>query len=151
MEEQNQENILLKRANHIINRHMLWGMAAASFPVHVIDTLGLIFIQNDMLRQLCDIYEFDYDKNIGKSIVSSIISSTTAKGVSFIFGKDRLLNRTAFILFAGAFTYAMGRMFISYFEKGISLIDIDFKKGEELFDEYFDRGMEKAKETKKTK
>lgn len=148
MQEQNTENTQLKKANHIINRHMLWGMAAGSFPVHLIDTLGLMFIQNDMLKQLCDLYDFDYDKNLGKSIVSSIISSTTAKGISLIFGKDRLVNRTAFILAAGAFTYAMGRLFISYFEKGIALIDIDFKKGEELFDEFFDKGMEKAKEEK---
>lgn len=148
VQKQNQQNSQLKRANHIINRHMLWAMAAASFPVHFIDTLGLMFIQNDMLKQLSEVYEFDYDKNLGKSIVSSIISSSTAKGISFIFGKDKIANRTAFILSAGAFTYAMGRLFISYFEKGIALIDIDFKKGEELFNEFFDKGMEKAKEEK---
>ncbi len=144
--EENKNNQTLLQAENIINRHMLWAMAAASFPIHLVDTIGLIFIQNDLIKQLSRLYGFDYDKNVGKTLVSTIITSSTAKGVSLLFGKNKVVDRFTFVLLAGAFTYGIGRLFITYFEQGISLIDIDFKKGEELFSDLFDVGKGKAED-----
>ena len=144
--EDNKNKQTLLQAENIINRHMLWAMAAASFPIHLVDTISLIFIQNDMIKQLSKLYGFDYDKNVGKTLVSTIIASSTAKGVSLIFAKNKIVDRFAFVMLAGAFTYGIGRLFITYFEQGISLIDIDFKKGEELFSDLFDMGKGKAED-----
>jgi len=143
-------------AENIINRHIVWAMASGAIPIHFVDALGVMFIQNDMLKQLCKLYSYDYNRNIGKSIVSSIIATSTVKGISFAFKPIKAGERILMSILSGAITYAMGRMFISNFESGISLIDIDIKKGEQLFDEYFEKGKNFAKnitsksETKKT-
>lgn len=141
----------LALAENIINRHMVWAMASGAIPLPIIDAIGVMFIQNDMIKQLCHLYDFDYYNNIGKAIVSSIISSSAARGISFLIRKPKAADRIMMAILSGAFTYAMGKMFISNFEKGISLINIDLKKGEELFDDNFDQGQEFATELIKKK
>ncbi len=142
---QNNTSASLVRAENIINRHIVWAMASGAMPIHIVDVIGVMFIQNDMIKQLCKLYGLDYNENIGKSIVSSIIASSVAKGISFVFKPIKAGERILMAILSGAFTYAMGRMFISNFEKGISLIDIDINKGEELFNEYFEKGKDFAK------
>jgi uncharacterized protein (DUF697 family) len=144
MDKNNKPSPTLAKANKIINKHMLWAMASAALPLPMIDAIGVMFIQNDMLKQLSKLYDFDYDANLGKSIVSSIIASSSAKGISMLFEKG--VDRIAMSLLSGAVTYGMGRFFITFFEKGISLIDIDLKEGEELFNEFFEKGKEVANE-----
>jgi uncharacterized protein (DUF697 family) len=129
-------------AEKIIHRHLLWAMAAGSFPVPIVDAIGVIFIQVDMLKQLCKLYEMDFETNIGKTLVTSIIASSSAKGISSLFYKNKFLDKVSMAVLSGAFTYAIGRFFISNFEQGVSIIDIDLKNGEELFDEYFEKGKE---------
>ncbi|MBN2893136.1 MAG: DUF697 domain-containing protein [Bacteroidales bacterium] len=142
---QNIESQTLVRAENIINRHIVWAMASGALPIHFIDAIGVMLIQNDMIKQLCKLYGLDYNENIGKSIVSSIIAASTAKGISFAFKPIKAGERILMAILSGAITYAMGRMFIGNFEKGIALIDIDIKKGEELFDKNFEKGKEIAK------
>lgn len=132
-----------QKAEQIINKHIFWAMAATAIPIPVIDTVNLIFIQVDMLRNLTKLYEIDFNENFGKTIVSTIITSSTATGVAILFRKNKLISRISMSLLSGALTYALGRVFLSNFEKGVkSLIDIDLKEAEELFDENFERGQE---------
>ena len=141
-----EKNPTLQKAEKIINKHVLWAMASAAMPIPFVDAIGVMFIQNDMLKQLSKLYDFDYDANIGKSIVSSIIATSSAKGMSLLFREDKGADRLLMTVLSGAFTYGMGRFFLTFFEKGISLIDIDLKAGEELFSEYFEKGKEVASE-----
>jgi len=138
----NEESLSLKKANRIIMKHVMWTMASAVIPIHVVDVVGIVFIQNDMMKQLCKLYDFDYQQNVGKSIVASLITSSSAKGISLAFGKMKVVDKVVLATTSAAFTYALGRFFISNFEKGISLIDIDLKAGEELFNEYFEKGKD---------
>ena len=142
MSEQETNSPTLEKANRIINKHVLWAMTSAAIPIHIVDAIGVMFIQNDMMKQLCALYEFDYNQNLGKSVVASLISATTAKGISVIFNKSKGTERIVMSVISGALTYALGRFFISNFEKGISIIDIDLKAGEELFNEYFEKGKD---------
>lgn len=130
-------------AEKIVNRHIIWAMAAGVIPIPLVDTISLIFIQTDMLKQLCKIYDIDFDENLGKNIVMSIIASSTASGIAVLFRKEKVLSRVTMTILSGAFTYAIGRIFMSNFEHGVkSIIDIDLKAGEELFDEEFERGQQ---------
>ncbi len=141
----NNHSQTLAKAEIIINRHIIWAMASGALPIHFVDAVGVMFIQNDMLKQLCKLYGIDYNENIGKSIVASLITTSTAKGVSFAFSGLKAGEKILMAILSGALTYAMGRVFIGNFEKGISLIDIDIKKGEEVFDEYFEKGKDVVK------
>jgi len=138
----------LARAENIINRHIIWSMASGAIPIPFVDAIGVMFIQNDMLKQLSKLYGFDYNENIGKSIVASIIASSSAKGISALLTPIKAADRIMMSILSGAFTHAIGRIFISNYEKGISLIDIDIEKGEELFDEYFEQGKEMLKNSR---
>lgn len=142
MNEENNISLTLPKAERIIYKHVLWSMASASLPIHIVDAIGVMLVQNDMIKQLCRLYEFDYNQNLGKSIVASLITTSSAKGFSMLFKNSRGAERVLMAALSGALTYGFGRFFISNFEKGISLIDIDLKAGEELFDEYFEKGKE---------
>ena len=144
-------NQILSRAEMVINRHIVWAMASGAVPIHFVDALGVMFIQNDMLKQLCQIYNVKYNENIGKSIVSSIIATSAVKGISFAFKPIKAGERIMMSILSGAVTYAMGRMFLGNFEKGISLLDLDIKKGEELFNKNFEKGKDIAKNITKKK
>lgn len=156
MEETPTKSTTIARAENIINRHIIWAMASGAIPIPFVDAIGVMFIQNDMIKQLSKIYGFDYNENIGKSIVTSIIASSSAKGISILFKPIKAADRIMMSIFSGAFTYAIGRIFISKFEQGIALIDIDLQKGEELFDEFFEQGKDmlinsKIRKSKKSK
>ncbi len=135
----------LQQAEKIIHKHVIWSVLAGSLPITLIDMAGVGLIQLDMLKQLCNLYKCDYNRNMGKAIVSAIIGAGLSKGLSALFGEVSAIERISFSMIAGASTYALGRIFISNFEEGVGLIDIDLKKGEELFTEEFEKGMDYVK------
>ncbi len=135
----------LRQAQKIIDNHVLWAMVAGTLPIPAIDTIATGLIQLDMLKQLCKLYKCSYSNNVGKAIVSAIIGAAMGKGISAIFDEQKVIERITYSMLSGAITYALGRVFLSNFEEGIGLIDIDIKKGEELFSQEFDAALDYVK------
>jgi len=135
-----------KDADKIIRNHILWAMGAGTFPIPVVDVIGVTAIQVDMLRQLCVLYEIDFHENQGKTLVSAIAGGSFARGTASLIkaipGIGSFFGGAAMSVMSGATTYALGQVFIGNFEDGVQLIDFNIGKGEEIFEEAYEKGKE---------
>ena len=119
------------KADKIIKRHVLWAMGAGSIPLPVVDAVGVTSIQLDMLRQLCDTYKIDFYENQGKNLVSAIAGGSLARAVASLIksipGIGSIIGVPAMATMSGATTFALGQVFISKFEDGVTLINFDIE------------------------
>jgi uncharacterized protein (DUF697 family) len=135
-----------KQADKIIKKHILWSMGAGIIPLPYLDVVGVSAFQLDMLHQLCKLYDIDYDANQGKNILAALtggslsrIGSNLLKTIPVI---GSFLGTVSMIGFSGATTYAIGQIFISNFEDGVGLFEINLESGEKLFQDAYERGKE---------
>lgn len=132
-----------QQAEKIINKYILIAMGTAVVPIPYIDALSLIGIQLKMVHELSKLYEVDFKEELVKNIILSFIASSSSLGVSLLFQKNKVLNRVVMSLLSGAFTYAIGRVFLANYDRGVkSIIDLNLKETEELFNESFEKGKE---------
>lgn len=141
----------------IIRRNMLWATGASVLPFGVLDTALLFGVQLKMLKELSDLHGVEFKANAGKSVVASLLGTVlpTVLGQTVVPNALRgiamslpvvgtVLAYAAMPLIAGAFTYAVGKVFQRHFELGGTFLDLDVKKVEEYFKSKFKEGKEKA-------
>lgn len=144
-------------ARRIIRRNMLWATGASVLPFGVLDTALLFGVQLKMVKELGELHGVEFRANAGKSVIASLLGSVlpTVIGHSVLPNAVRgfamsmpvigaALTYAAMPLVAGAFTYAIGKVFQRHFESGGTFLDLDAKKVEEYFKSKFKEGKEKA-------
>jgi len=140
-------------SDKIIRNHIFWAMGAGSFPIPLVDVIGVTSIQINMLRQLCVIYKIDFHENQGKTLVSAIVGGSLARGTASLFkiipGIGSFFGGAAMSVMSGATTYALGQVFIGNFEQGVQLIDFNIGKGDEIFEEAYEKGKEYVESIRK--
>jgi len=143
-------------AHKLVNRYMYWSMGAGLIPVPWLDVGALAGVQLKMLHRLSQHYEVEFSKNRGKSIIAALAGTITAdslrRGVFTSFIKSIPLIGVVGVLsmpiYAGATTYAIGKVFIQHFESGGTFLDFDTKKVKDHFGKLFEEGKLKAAEVK---
>ncbi len=140
-----------KQADNIIRNHIIWSMGAGMIPVLVADIFAVSALQLDMIRQLCKVYEIDFQETQGKAIVTSLTSSTLARVgagslVKLIPGIGSLLGGVTVSGFAGASTYALGEVFKKHFNSGGTILDFDPGRLKKYYQEKFEKGKKVAKD-----
>jgi len=143
-------------AENIIRNHTIWSMGAGLIPVLIADIFAVSALQLDMIRQLCKVYEIDYEETRGKAIVTSLTSSTLARLgarsiVKLIPGIGSIIGGVTVSMFAGASTYALGEVFKKHFESGGTILDFDPDRVKNAYKEKFEKGKEQAKEWSREK
>ena len=137
-------------ADGIIRNHTIWSMGAGLIPVLIADIFAVSALQLDMIRQLCKVYEVDYEETRGKAIVTSLTSSTLARLgarsiIKLIPGIGSMIGGVTVSLFAGASTYALGEVFKTHFESGGTILDFDPDRLKNMYKDQFEKGKEHAK------
>ena len=140
-----------KQADNIIRNHVIWSMGAGMIPVLVADIFAVSALQLDMIRQLCKVYDIDFQETQGKAIVTSLTSSTLARVgagslVKLIPGIGSLLGGVTVSGFAGASTYALGEVFKKHFNSGGTILDFDPSRLKKYYQEKFEKGKKVAKD-----
>jgi uncharacterized protein (DUF697 family) len=115
--------------------------ATGLIPVPLVDMAGFMAMQLMMLKKLCAQYNIPFDSQRSKSaiaILASGISSTylaasSSKLVPFIGA----FSIAAMPAVNGAFSYAVGRVFIRHFASGGTFLDFDPVKVRGYFEEQF--------------
>ena len=101
-------------ADKIVRSHVLWALGAGLMPVPLFDIAAVTALQMDMLKQLADVYEADFSKSTGKTFVSALAGSTTARiGASLVKavpGVGTVLGGVSMSALSGASTYAVGQV-----------------------------------------
>ena len=145
-----------KSLESIIKSHLIFSMTAGAIPIPLVDFVAISAIQLDMIKQITSHYSIDYDSNKGKSLVSSIIGTSLAKlgasAIKAIPGVGTLAGISAQVIFAGASTYALGKVFENHFSNEGSLIDVNLDSMKKLYSELLEKGKDIARNlTKETK
>lgn len=141
------------QADNIIRNHVIWSMGAGFIPVLVADIFAVSALQLDMIRQLCRVYDLDFQETQGKAVVTSLTSTTLARlgagsVVKLIPGLGSMLGGATVSAFAGASTFALGEVFKKHFESGGTILDFDPDRLRKYYKEKFEKGKNVAKEWK---
>ena len=147
----------------IIRHNLYWAMGASIVPIPLFDMAAITGIQLKMLNEFSKLYDIPFSKNAGKSIIASLIGSIGPVGmaqggvgilVKFVPGIGQYVSYATLPVVAGAFTYAVGKVFVQHFEAGGTFLDFDPVAVKKYFAEQFQQGKKEAaksaEENKKT-
>jgi len=135
-------------AYKLTQRYMLWAMGAGLIPIPWLDVGALAGVQLKMLHHLSRHYEVEFLENRGKSIIAALVGTITADSLrSGFFTKFlksipviRIIGTISMPIYAGAITYAIGKVFIQHFESGGTFLDFDHKKVKDRFANLYEEG-----------
>lgn len=150
----NEKNDRNKHADTVVRNHIIYSMGASFVPVLIVDIFAVSAVQLDMIKQLCKVYDIDYNDTQGKAIVTALTSSTIARLgarslLKLIPGIGSVIGGLTVSIFAGASTYALGEVFKKHFENGGTILDFDVERLKKAYREKFEKGKEVVKEMKK--
>ncbi len=142
------------RSNHadtIVRNHVIWSMGAGMIPILIADIFAVSALQLDMIRQLCRVYDVDFEETQGKALVTSLTSSALARigagsVIKLIPGIGSFIGGATVSVFAGASTYALGEVFKKHFSTGGTILDFDPDRLRKYYKEKFEKGKKVAKE-----
>ena len=140
-------------ADTIIRNHMLWSMGAGFIPVPIADFFAVSAVQLDMIRQLCKVYNIDFQQTQGKAVITAMTGSSLARMgarvVKLIPGVGSVLGGVTLAVLSGASTYALGEVFKKHFETGGTFLDFDVERLKKFYNEKFEKGKQVAEELRK--
>ncbi len=145
------------RSNHadtIVRNHVIWSMGAGMIPILIADIFAVSALQLDMIRQLCRVYDIDFQETQGKALVTSLTSSALARigagsVIKLLPGIGSFIGGATVSVFAGASTYALGEVFKKHFDSGGTILDFDPDRLRKYYKEKFEKGKKVAKEWEK--
>lgn len=117
----------LDKAARILARYAGWGVAAGAVPVPVVDLAALAVVQTKMVTELAELYGETVSLESVQALVGVLIGVVVPKSASTLLtqllvnvlpGVAGLVGLTSMAAFSGFGTYALGRVFIRYFEGG---------------------------------
>lgn len=140
------------KADNIIYSHLGFAMIAGAIPIPIADIVAVTAIQMDMLRQLSELFDVDFNSELGKSLISSLIGSTIgttigrmgASAVKAIPGIGTILGIGSQVILSGATTYAIGKVFQSHFQNNGKLSDFSIETMKAKFEELLNIGKSVA-------
>ena len=142
-----------EHADTIIRNHVMMSMGAGVIPIMLADIVAVTALQIDMVRQLCRVYEVPYEDTRGKAVVSAITTSTLARTgarslIKAIPGIGWAVGGVAVSVFAGASTWALGKVFKQHLAAGGTILDFDTSGIKKAYQDLFEKGKEVVKEWK---
>ncbi len=142
----------VKHANSVIKNHMIWSMGAGFIPLPIVDFFAVSAIQLDMIRQLCKVFDVDFEETQGKALITALTGTSLARlganAVKLIPGVGTMLGGVTLAALSGGSTYALGEVFKKHFETGGTFLDFDPTRLKEYYNAKFEKGKEMAKEMK---
>lgn len=138
-------------ANKIVRHNIYWAAGLGSVPIPLFDLVAISAIQLKMIKEISDLYEVPFSKNIAKSIIVSLLASIGSVGIARNFvcsllkivpGIGSVLACFSVPLTAGAFTYAVGKLFVMHFERGGTMLDLNTSKVKGAFSGLYEKGKD---------
>jgi uncharacterized protein (DUF697 family) len=131
-------------AARVISTAVKWSAGAAIVPVPYVDLLALGAVQVKMVRDLAQVYGLEADSETLKGVISALLGTLAPAAISGgLLGSalkvipvgGTIVGSVGLAAFGSAATYAIGKIFVTHFEKGGTLkmfsaeaIEADLKK-----------------------
>ncbi len=147
----------LREANDIVRNRVAWSVGVGLVPIPLVDMAGLMAMQLEMLARLARLYGVPFRRDLGKSLVASLVSSVipalAAGPLASMIKLIPIVGYTAgavtMCAVGGASTYAVGKVFTKHFASGGTLLDFDPVAVKDEFAAHFQEGKAAAAEIKK--
>jgi len=117
-------------ATAIIRKYMLWSMGAGLVPVPWVDMAAIAGAQVKMLSELSKKYSQSFAESKAQVVIGTLVSSVVPGQLAsgFLGGLVKLIPVVGMVTvpaFAGASTYALGKVFAQHFASGGTFLDFD--------------------------
>ncbi len=140
-------------ADQTIDSHVLWAMGAGAIPLPILDVAAVTAVQLNLCKELCMIYQSDYNEAYAKNIISALAGASLAKiGASFLKAipvVGAFLGSMPMVVLAGASTYAMGQVFKKHLEIGGFLSAFSFENAQKIYEDAFEKGQNYVNDLRK--
>lgn len=123
------------RAKAIIQRNVMWSLGAGVVPIPVVDIIAITGVQVNMMKELSELYRKEgFKPKKAKSVVYALLVSLGSVGVGSMVGASlakllpaigTTLGIISVPIVAGAFTHAVGKVFLMHLESGGTLDDFE--------------------------
>lgn len=141
-------------AEKIVQKYVWWSLGAGLIPVPYLDFAAISAVQVKMLADLAGHYEVggfhrERIKIVIASLIGGLLPGQFAAGLAGSVLKmipvvGQVIGGVAVPVFAGATTYAVGRVFMQHFIYGGTFLDFDPKKAQARFQHYVEEGKKVA-------
>jgi len=140
------------RVDALSRNHILMAMGVSLVPLPVVDILGAMAVQLDLIRKLSAEYGVPFKEDRGKAILTSLLGGMLpmAAGeaavslLKFIPLVGSTFSVATMPIVFGASTYAVGKVFVQHYESGGTILDFDASKMKKVFLEEFCAGKRAA-------
>ena len=138
--------------DEVIRKHVYGAMALGLAPVPLIDVIGLIAIQMNLVRSLAEKHGVSFQSHLAKPVIVSLIGSVVPVAITpMIASFVKIIPVIGYttgaaslsLLGAGA-TYAVGRVFADHFAAGGNMNDFDANSSQAAFKSEFEKGKSMA-------
>jgi uncharacterized protein (DUF697 family) len=132
----------LLQAEKLIHRNVLWALGVGVVPFPIADVVAVTAVQVKLLKELSEHYGVAFRTGLAKKLVGSLLAGLGGVGLGVMLGASlaklipvvgTALGVVSVPLAAGAFTHAIGRVFVMHFESGGTLLDFDPARMREHF------------------
>ncbi len=133
-------------AQEVVKTHLLLAIGGGLIPIPFVDFAAVTGVQINMIRSLTKIYGIDFNEQMGKGIVTSLVGPSlgrlAASAVKAIPIIGSILGSASMSVISGASTYAVGQVFIQHFSKGGTFADFNADQARQQYKEEFEKGKE---------
>ena len=142
-----------KQSLKTVKNYMWWSMGAGLIPIPVLDLAAIASVQLKMLSEVSKVYEIPFEENRGKALISTLVGFVMERSVAFgsvssllkvIPGVGALAGAPTMALSCGAYTWALGKVFVKHFETGGTFLNFDPEQVKEYFKQQFEEGRKLA-------
>lgn len=147
-----------QQSESLIKDHVLWSVGCGIIPVPLVDLAGVTATQIHLISKMSAIYGVPFSEHRVKNIITPLIASVgvvpVAAGllssvVKVVPVLGTVLGVASMPVVAGATTYALGKVFISHFEAGGTLLDFKPEAMKAYYGQMFQEGKLVAEALKK--
>ena len=139
-------------ANKIVEKHIWYAAGAGLIPVPLVDMAVITAVNLKMIKELSLHYGVEFKEDRGKAIVGSLAGGISTgllaqnPAATGILRAIPLVGQTIASLgmsvFGGAFTYAVGQVFVQHFATGGTMLDFDAAKAKTFVSEQYEKGKQ---------
>lgn len=140
----------LERAEGIVKSYMLGAAVIGLVPLPLVGMAALAAIQLKMLHSLANLYDRDFSSQLGGSLVASFLGGGIPVIVQEVVRRSIPVYGWAVALitgpvFAGASTYAIGKVLIQDHESGGTFLTFDPQAVRDYYAQQFEKGKEEVR------
>lgn len=148
------ENSHREQSIIVVKNYTIGALAPALIPVPLFDLVALVGIQLKMLHDLSAVYNVEFSAELSRAAVTSLISSVLPVAaahlagslVKFIPGVGQAAGVASMLILGGAFTHALGMVFVKHFEEGGDFTNFDIQAAKGYFKVELEKGKKIAAE-----